>query len=99
MMKTANVLVACGGGIATSTFAATEISNIAKNAGIPINVSKAPLRDVPAIAKQYDVCFTTSKYSQDVGTRVVQVGGLITGIGEEEAIEEIKNVLAEIANG
>ncbi|MGX8701674.1 PTS sugar transporter subunit IIB [Caproiciproducens sp.] len=98
-MKTVNVLVACGGGIATSTFAATEISRIAKNAGIPVNVSKAPLRDVPAIAKEYDVCFTTSKYSQDAGTRIVQVGGLITGIGEEETVEEIKHVLTELANG
>ena len=84
-MKTVRALVACGGGIATSTFAAAEIAKIAKDAGLPVEISKSPLADVPAIAKDYDVCFTTAKYNQDVGTVVVTVGGLITGIGEEHS--------------
>lgn len=97
-MKTVKVLVACGGGIATSTFAASEIGRIAKEAGVSVDITKSPLRDVPAIAKEYDVCFTTSKYSQDVGTRIVSVGGLITGIGEEKVVQQVNQVLKEISN-
>ncbi len=97
-MKTVRALVACGGGTATSTFAAAEIAKIAKDAGLPVEISKSPLADVPAIAKDYDVCFTTAKYNQDVGTVVVTVGGLITGIGEEEVIETIRKTLTELAS-
>lgn len=39
-MKELRVLVACGGGIATSTFAATEIAKIAKEHKIPVSISK-----------------------------------------------------------
>lgn len=63
-----------------------------------MEISKSPLADVPAIAKDYDVCFTTAKYNQDVGTVVVTVGGLITGIGEEEVIETIRKTLTELAS-
>ena len=45
-MKELRVLVACGGGIATSTFAATEIAKIAKEHKIPVSISKSPLQDV-----------------------------------------------------
>ena len=45
-MKELRVLVACGGGIATSTFAATEIAKIAKEHKIPVIISKSPLQTV-----------------------------------------------------
>ncbi|MDO4474826.1 MAG: PTS galactitol transporter subunit IIB [Eubacteriales bacterium] len=95
-MRKINVLVACGGGIATSTFAAEEIKKIASECGVDVDVTKHPLIDVPAVAKEYDVCYVTSKYSQDVGTPIYQVNGLITGMGEEEAIERIQKSLKEI---
>ena len=44
------------------------------------------------------MCFTTAKYNQDVGTVVVPVGGLITGIGEDEVIEAIQKILTELAD-
>lgn len=96
-MKKVNVLVSCGGGIATSTFAANEIEKIAKDINVDIVITKHPLTDVPAIAKEYDVCYVTSKYAQDIGTPIIQVNGLITGIGEEEAVEEICRSLREIS--
>jgi len=96
-MKELRVLVACGGGIATSTFAANEIAKIAKENHVPIQITKSPLQNVPAIAKDYDILFTTSKYSRDVGKEVVQVNGLITGIGEEEVIELIAAKLKELS--
>lgn len=95
-MRKVKVLVACGGGIATSTFAAAEIEKLAEDVQVPVDITKHPLADVPAVAKEYDICFVTSKYSQDIGTPIIQVNGLITGIGEEEVIEKIKKSLMEV---
>ncbi len=96
-MRKVKVLVACGGGIATSTFAAAEIEKIARNVQVSVDITKHPLGDVPAVAREYDICFVTSKYSQDIGTPIVQVNGLITGIGEEEVIGRIEKSLREVS--
>ena len=96
-MRELNVLVACGGGIATSTYAANEIAIIAKENNVSIKITKSPLQNVPAIAKDYDICFTTSKYSKDVGKEIVQVNGLITGIGEDEVAELIAKRLKALS--
>ena len=96
-MRGFNVLLACGGGIATSTYAANEIAKIAKENNVSIKITKSPLQNVPAIAKDYDICFTTSKYSKDVGKEIVQVNGLITGIGEDEVAELIAKRLKALS--
>lgn len=93
-MRKIRVLVACGGGIATSTFAAEEIAKIAKSIDVPVDIIKHPLADVQAIGKEFDVCFVTSKYSRDIGCEVVSVGGLITGLDEEGATNKIKDALS-----
>ena len=97
-MRELNVLVACGGGIATSTYAANEIAKIAKENNVSIKITKSPLHNVHAIAKDYDICFTTSKYSKDVGKEIVQVNGLITGIGEDEVAELIAKRLKALSS-
>lgn len=88
-------LIACGGGIATSTFAAEEIKRIAKEAGVDADIVKTRIVDVPAVAKDFDVCFVTSSYSQQIDCPLVRVNGLITGINEEETIETIRLALIE----
>ena len=45
------------------------------------------------MAKDFDVCFVTSSYAQSIDCPLVRVNGLITGIGEEETIAEIRNAL------
>ena len=97
-MRELNVLVACGGGIATSTYAANEIAKIAKENNVSIKITKSPLQNVPAIAKDYDICITTSKYTKDVGKEIVQVNGLITGIGEDEVAELIAKRLKALSS-
>jgi PTS system galactitol-specific IIB component len=92
-MRKVKVLVACGGGIATSTFAAEEIARIAEKEDIAVDIAKHPLADVQAIGKEFDICFVTSKYSRDIGCEVVSVSGLITGLDEEGATNKIKDAL------
>lgn len=90
-------LIACGGGIATSTFAAEEISRIAREAGVDVEIVKSRIVDVPAMAKDFDVCFVTSGYKQSIDCPLVRVNGLITGIGEEETVVEIRDALRAAA--
>jgi len=97
-IKKLRILIACGGGIATSSFAASAIEQIAKDAGVQVELHKDRIVNVPMIAADYDLCCVTARYNQDIGTPVIQVNALITGINEEKVKIEIKNKLIEIAN-
>ena len=50
-----------------------------------------------ANAADYDICFVTSNFKQDVGTKLVRVDGLISGINEDAVIEDVKAALLEAA--
>lgn len=89
------VLIACGSGIATSSYAAEEILKIAKNVGVDVDIHKDRIQNVSANAKDYDVCFVTSKYAQNSETLIVRVDGLISGINEEETIKNVEAALLE----
>lgn len=96
-MKKVKVLVACGGGIATSSFAAMEIESIAKDAGVQVDVHKERIVNVTHVANDYDLLCVTSKFSQDLKPKIIQVGGLISGINENKVRKEIKETLIELA--
>lgn len=89
------VLIACGSGIATSAFAAEEIQKIANEIGVEVDIHKDRIQSVAANINEYDVCFVTSKYSQESETLIVRVDGLISGINEDETIENVKAALLQ----
>ncbi|MBQ1774836.1 MAG: hypothetical protein II174_03610 [Erysipelotrichaceae bacterium] len=91
------IMIACGSGIATSAYAAEEITKIAKQIGVDVDVHKERIQNVPANASNFDVCFVTSNFRQDIGTKLVRVDGLISGINEEAVIEDVKAALLEAA--
>lgn len=97
-MRKVRILVACGGGVATSSFAAMEIEAIAKENGVDVDIHKDRLTDAITDADNYDLLCVTSKFSADLKPRIVQVGGLISGINEDKVRKEIKEVLIELAN-
>ena len=89
-------LIACGGGVATSTFAAEEIKRIAKELGVDIEIVTARIVDVPAVAKEVDLWCGTSGSSQVIDCPLVRVNGLITGINEEATTAEIQTALLQV---
>ena len=100
MSKTkVKVLIACGSGVATSTVAQEAVSNIAKEAGIPIEIYKGTLSEVSTKQDLVDVVFTTANYRQPLSKPKLSVFGLISGINEEktkeDVIELLKNALEE----
>jgi len=93
-------LCACGSGIATSAYAAQEIQRIAKEIGVQVEIHKDRITNVYQVgAQDYDVLFVSSNFKKDdIGCPVVKVDGIISGIGEDEAIEAIKQALIAANN-
>ena len=89
------VVVACGSGIATSTMVSGQIQDMCKEHGVDIDIHSCTIMDLPFEAEGADLIVTTSKYGREVGTRVISGMPLLTGIGREEALQEILDALRE----
>jgi len=84
------ILVACGNGIATSTVVATKIREKCEDNGVAISVTQCKLLEVESKAEDYDLLVTTGKFTGgDVNIPVVGAISLLTGIDEEETLDEI----------
>ena len=96
MKDTIHVFIACGSGVATSTFAETKIREICEENNIRISVSHGTLNDIPMKAKVSDVIFTTSNYKGDFDIPCMSILPLISGVREKQTIEKIIALLKTI---
>jgi PTS system galactitol-specific IIB component len=88
------VLVACGNGIATSTVVATKIKEKCEDYGIPVSVTQCKLLEVDSKVDNYDLLVTTGKFQgENIKIPVIGAMSLLTGMGEEETLEEIMSYL------
>ncbi|MBM6615242.1 PTS sugar transporter subunit IIB [Desemzia sp. RIT804] len=87
------VLVACGNGIATSTVVASKIRDYAEEQGVSLSTNQCKLMEVPGKADDYDLIVTTGQFDGSIGTPIVRALSLLTGIGQEETLEEIVGYL------
>ena len=84
------VLVACGNGIATSTVVASKIREACEDVGLDVSVNQCKLLEVESKASDYDLLVTSGMFTGgDVNIPVVSAIALLTGVGEEEAMQEI----------
>ncbi|SEJ64331.1 PTS system, galactitol-specific IIB component [Propionispira arboris] len=88
------VLVACGNGIATSTVVAQKVREACEEKGLSILVSQCKLLELSGKANDFDLVITTGKFTGD-GVTVPIIGAisLLTGVGEDETIEKIIQIL------
>ncbi|MFL2075971.1 PTS sugar transporter subunit IIB [Marinilactibacillus psychrotolerans] len=89
------VLVACGNGIATSTVVSSKIREYAEEKGVALQTDQCKLMEVPGKASNYDLVVTTGTFGGDVDTPVVRAISLLTGIGQEETLQEIMTKLEQ----
>ena len=90
------VLVACGNGIATSTVVAIKIREICEEQGVAVDVSQCKLLEVQSKVSDsnYDLLVTTGKFdASEITIQVIGAISLLTGVGEEETLDEIVKVL------
>lgn len=93
------VLIACGSGIATSTVAQEKIKEILKEAGIPAQITKGTIGQIPSLASDVDVVMTTTRYPKPLDKPIVQVFGLISGINEDQVAQEVVDACRAVLDG
>lgn len=86
---TKTVLVSCGTAVATSTVVAKSIEEACKKEGIPVIVKQCKATEIPLFLDGADLIVTTSQLRSDPGIPVIQGLPFLTGIGKDQALEEI----------
>ena len=94
MAKT--VIVSCGTAIATSTVAAKAIEEACKEAGIDVITKQCKAAEIPIYLEQgADLIVTTSQLRFDPGIPVIKGLAFLTGIGKDQVIQEVLDVLKD----
>ncbi len=93
MTQPKRVLVACGTAIATSTVVAKAIEEGLAARGIPVITRQCKAAEVPALAKEFDLVVTTTPVPQDLGVPVIQTLAFLTGIGKDQVLDQIAEIL------
>jgi PTS system galactitol-specific IIB component len=94
-----SLVVACGGGIFTTTIVADEIKEILKKAGIQHKVSPAKLTEIAGITDA-DLIVVTGKFGAkkpNAANIPILIGmALLTGVGKDKFAEELVQKVREI---
>ena len=96
--KTVKVLVACGSGVATSTIAKDAVTEIAKEAGVDVQILKATLAEVPSKQQDVDVVLTTANYRKPLEKPQMSVFGLVSGINADKVKADLAELLKKVQN-
>lgn len=92
------VLVVCGNGIASSSIMVSILQDYLKEEGITgVDVQKSSLMDCTTDKfNSYDLIVSSTKIDNPaVTTKVIVGAGLLTGIGDDGILDEVKAVLTK----
>jgi PTS system galactitol-specific IIB component len=94
-----NILVVCGTSVATSTVVKEALKEQLPEHGVDVGtITKAKATEAPgkAASGDYDLIVTTTSLNEDrFDIPVIHTTAFMTGIGEDEAVEEIAAALAD----
>ncbi len=88
-MKKIKILVVCGTGIATSTVVSRKLEEKLSERGFSVETRQCKAAEVERNLDGVDVIVTTTPVPENLGVPVVRTLAFLTGVGEEEAIEEV----------
>ncbi len=89
------ILIVCGTGIATSTVVAKKVEEELKKRGIELETRQCKASEVTSNLEGIDLIVSTTPVPENIGVPVVRTLAFLTGVGEEEAIEEIIKKIKE----
>jgi PTS system galactitol-specific IIB component len=89
------VLISCGTAVATSTVVAKAIEEACKAEGIKVQIRQCKVSEVPSLAKDADLIVTTTPVPKDLTVPVIQGLPFLTGIGKDQVLKQIIDVLKE----
>jgi len=98
-MKKLTVLAVCGSGVVSSSMIAQKIEEQLRTLGIGVEVIGILATSVESYVNRggIDMIVTTSPLSGDISVPVIKGVALLTGFGEEEVLEEIRETAKRIA--
>ncbi len=96
MKSSVKVLVACGSGVATSTVAQEKVKQIAADAGIPVQVFKGTISEVPTKQYDVDVVLTTANYKKPLDRPYMTMFPLISGINKDACAKKLVDLLKAV---
>lgn len=91
--KTYKIVVACGTAIATSTHVAMKIREVLEDRGLSIHTIQCRVAEVPSLAPDAYLVVSTAQVPFDINVPIVDGIPFLTGIGEEEVIDQIEKLL------
>lgn len=83
------VIFACATGVATSTVVAQKVTQHLSGQGLDIDYEQSNIASLPTLDGSADLIVATTVVHYPLKTPVINGMGIITGIGEEEVLEEI----------
>ena len=90
------VMVACGSGVATSTIAKEAVEKIAHDEGVPIQIVKCTLAEVPARQQEVDLVLTTANYRKPLDKPHMSVFGLVSNVNAGKVTADLTELLKKI---
>ena len=96
MKRPIKLMVSCGSGIATSTHAASIVQEYMNEHGIPVSIMTCSVNDLANRLTGCDVILSTAQVAFDPGIPVFDGLPLLTGVGEEELLEDLQKTIQEI---
>ncbi len=95
MSKPKVILVACGTAIATSTVVAKGIEEAMRDRGINVTTRQCKAAEIRSRLSGVDLVVSTTPVPDDLGVPVIQTLAFLTGIGKEDVLNQIEQLLRE----
>jgi len=92
-MKT--ILFVCGTGVATSTAVNATVTEEMKKRGLSFNAQQAKVTEVASLVDNVDFIVATTPVSASVSKPMVKGLAFLTGIGKDQALDEIEAYLRQ----
>lgn len=85
------IFVACGTGVCTSTIASDKILKAfkVKRPDVNLEITQGKVTEVEGIAANYDLIVSTAQCPENLKTPVVKGLPFLTGMGMDDAIDEM----------
>lgn len=87
------IIVACGGGIATSTIIVSKVEKILKDNKIDANIIQCRVAEIDSHKDNADLIISSANLKKDYGVPVLQALSFISGVGMEETANKIIKIL------
>jgi PTS system galactitol-specific IIB component len=85
----AKLIIACGTGIATSTYVSQKIKTILEKEHLEIDIIQCRISEIESIANNDDIIIATSIVPSNIKAKVFNGIPFLTGVSEENLMNEI----------